>query len=59
MRKIIAATALTLAVLAPTAAAADPAFGPGAAQGQGNNEPQDTGARCHPPGQTNDAPNCK
>ena len=44
---------------APGAALATPSFGPGAGQGQGNNGPQDNGAKCHPPGQTNDRPECK
>ena len=40
-------------------AAADPSFGPGAGQGQGNNRPQDQGASCHPPGQTSHLPQCR
>ena len=62
MRRRLAATAaatiLALATLA-LPAAADPAFGPGAGNGQGNNAPQDQGAKCHPPGQTTTEPGCK
>ena len=49
---------LTLGVMA-SPAAADPSFGPGAGNGQGNNAPQDQGAGCHPPGQTSDLPQCR
>ena len=49
---------LTLGVMAGPAAA-DPSFGPGAGNGQGNNAPQDQGAKCHPPGQTSDRPECR
>lgn len=49
---------LTLGLMAGPAAAA-PSFGPGAGQGQGNNAPQDQGARCHPPGQTSHLPQCR
>jgi Spy/CpxP family protein refolding chaperone len=62
MRRTIAATtlALTLLVGGATAAAADPSFGPGAGQGQGNNDPHENpGTKCHPPGQTSDLPECK
>ena len=45
-------------LVVPSFALADPEFGPGAGNGQGNNAPQDTGARCHPPGQTSDLPQC-
>lgn len=42
------------------AAVADPSFGPGAGQGQGNNGPHENpGTKCHPPGQTSDRPECK
>lgn len=59
MRKLAATiTALVLAA-APATAIADPSFGPGAGNGQGNNGPQEQGASCHPPGQTSDLPQCK
>jgi hypothetical protein len=61
MRRKTLAGALAIAALAipATPAFGDPSFGPGAGQGNGNNEPQDQGAKCHPPGQTNDRPECK
>jgi hypothetical protein len=41
-------------------ASADPSFGPGGSDGEGNNGPHETpGTRCHPPGQTADSPECK
>jgi hypothetical protein len=44
----------------PGAAMADPSFGPGAGQGQGNNAPHENpGTKCHPPGQTSDRSECK
>jgi opacity protein-like surface antigen len=61
MRKIIATAALAASLLlaGATAAAADPVFGPGAGNGQGNNAPAETpGTRCHPPGQSSDLPEC-
>ena len=48
------ATALGVASAAPVAIA-DPDFGPGAS----SKGPHDPGARCHPPGQTKDRPECK
>jgi hypothetical protein len=61
MKRLFAAAALSLIVLGSgaTVAAADPSFGPGAGNGQGNNAPQDQGAKCHPPGQVDDRPECK
>lgn len=61
MRRIIATAAMTLFTFGGLAAPAlaDPSFGPGAGQGQGNNEPHDQGAKCHPPGQTKVEPGCK
>lgn len=53
----IAAGALLLA--SGSAVLADPSFGPGAGNGQGNNRPQDNGAACHPPGQTSGLVQCK
>ena len=59
-RKLFAAILTAGALSIPAApAVADPSFGPGAGNGQGNNMPQDQGARCHPPGQTSDLPQCK
>jgi uncharacterized membrane protein len=58
-RKKITAAALAAAfavsALAAPAALADPDFGPG----NSSKGPQDSGARCHPPGQTADRPECK
>lgn len=63
MRNRIAATVLTAVVglsgLGAVSAFADPSFGPGAGNGNGNNEPHDQGAKCHPPGQASDRPECK
>jgi hypothetical protein len=61
MRRKSLAAGLAIAALAIPAspALADPSFGPGAGQGNGNNKPQDNGAKCHPPGQTADRPECK
>jgi hypothetical protein len=58
MRRKLTAVALAGAfalALPASAAFADPDFGPG----QSNKGPQDQGARCHPPGQTADRPECK
>ncbi len=53
---ILASGALLLAMAVP--ASADPAFGPGhKGGGEGNSGPQV--GKCHPPGQTNDRPECK
>ena len=46
--------ALTL-LLGASAAAADPDFGPG----NSSKGPNDGGAKCHPPGQTETEPGCK
>jgi hypothetical protein len=56
MKRIIVAVvaALTL-LLGASAAAADPEFGPG----NSSKGPNDGGARCHPPGQTETEPGCK
>jgi Spy/CpxP family protein refolding chaperone len=63
MRKRLTTTFVAaVLLLGPFAgsAAADPSFGPGAGQGQGNNEPhENAGTKCHPPGQTADSPECK
>jgi hypothetical protein len=59
MRKIAALIAALGLLVAAPAAVADPAFGPGAANGQGNNGPQESPNNCHPPGQVSDLPQCK
>ena len=59
MRKAIAILLSAGALAIPASAFADPSFGPGAGNGQGNNRPHDNGAKCHPPGQTADRPECK
>jgi hypothetical protein len=54
MRKLVAIAAAVGALAIPaTAFGGD--FGPGNSQ----KGPQDSGARCHPPGQTADRPECK
>jgi Spy/CpxP family protein refolding chaperone len=64
MRRLITLTIASAAFLialaaGANAAAADPSFGPGGSDGQGNNAPHETpGTRCHPPGQTVDLPEC-
>ena len=50
---VVFATLAVLGALAPAGALADPDFGPG----NSNKGPQDAGAICHPPGQT-DSPAC-
>ena len=54
MRKKMLALGLTVGALTiPATAFADPSFGPGAGQGNGNNAPHENpGTKCHPPGQT-------
>jgi hypothetical protein len=63
MRKLLTSTFVAAVLLlgVPAGSAwADPSFGPGAGQGQGNNEPHENdGTRCHPPGQTSDSPECR
>jgi hypothetical protein len=56
MKRIVVAVvaALTL-LLGASAAAADPDFGPG----NSSKGPNDGGAKCHPPGQTETEPGCK
>jgi hypothetical protein len=53
MRKAVVTLLAVAFGLAPAAFAGD--FGPG----NSNKGPNDPGAKCHPPGQTNDAPGCK
>jgi len=56
MRKRILAVAFAVAfAAAPASALADPDFGPG----NSSKGPHDPGAKCHPPGQTDDFPACK
>jgi hypothetical protein len=63
MRKIIAALVLAIALVlvgGTGVAIGDPNFGPGNnGGGEGNENPQDNGAKCHPPGQTVEVPGCK
>jgi hypothetical protein len=60
MRKGLAILFVVGILGAPSGALADPSFGPGAGQGQGNNAPHENpGTKCHPPGQTDDRPECK
>lgn len=60
-RKSLAAVlSVTALALSAAPALADPSFGPGAGNGQGNNAPHENpGTKCHPPGQTSDLPECK
>jgi len=53
MRKSFAALLALAALAAPSAAFADPDFGPG----NSNKGPQD--GKCHPPGQVLPSPECK
>jgi len=60
MRKAMAVLLSVGALTIPATAVADPSFGPGAGQGQGNNAPHENpGTKCHPPGQTSDRSECK
>ena len=54
-RLVVGLTTLAFTVGAAGSAFAAPDFGPGNSQ----KGPQDAGARCHPPGQTADRPECK
>jgi hypothetical protein len=56
IRRTIAALMIAAGLLAGGAgtALADPDFGPG----NSSKGPQDSGARCHPPGQTSDRNEC-
>jgi hypothetical protein len=57
MRRKLVAGLLAAAALSITAApaVADPDFGPG----NSSKGPNDGGAKCHPPGQTETEPGCK
>jgi hypothetical protein len=57
MRRKLVAGLLAAAALSITAApaVADPDFGPG----NSSKGPNDPGAKCHPPGQTETEPGCK
>jgi Spy/CpxP family protein refolding chaperone len=61
MRKRLAAlfAALAIVVMSALPAAADPSFGPGGSDGQGNNESHEMNNNCHAPGQTSDLPQCR
>jgi hypothetical protein len=50
--------ALAIVVMSALPAAADPSFGAGGSDGSGNNAPNETPEQCHPPGQTDDNPQC-
>lgn len=54
MQRILA-IAFTVGALGIPASAVAGDFGPG----QSSKGPQDSGARCHPPGQTTDNPECR
>jgi hypothetical protein len=58
-RRILIAAATAAVLLIPSSALAVPSFGPGGSDGNGNNDPAETGATCHVPGQTNDLPQCR
>jgi hypothetical protein len=55
MRRMVGLALAIGALAIPATAFADPDFGPG----NSSKGPQDAGARCHPPGQTTDRPECK
>jgi hypothetical protein len=55
MRRIVALVLAVGALAIPASAFAAPDFGPGSS----SKGPQDSGARCHPPGQTTDRNECK
>jgi len=50
--------ALAIVVMSALPAAADPSFGAGGSDGNGNNGPNETPNQCHAPGQTSDLPQC-
>jgi hypothetical protein len=55
LKKALAAVLAVACLSIPAAPAlADPDFGPG----NSSKGPHDPGARCHPPGQTDDRPEC-
>jgi hypothetical protein len=58
-KRLIALLVTSVLALAPTAALADPSFGPGGSDGEGNNAPHETPNQCHAPGQTSDLPQCR
>jgi hypothetical protein len=57
IKKFIAAALIAAGLMAGGGgvAFADPDFGPG----NSSKGPNDAGAKCHPPGQTEDTPGCK
>lgn len=57
-RYIVAFLASAMLTLMLGSAAADPSFGSGGSDGQGNNGPNEVPNQCHPPGQTSDLPQC-
>jgi len=54
-RKLMAITLASAFALSSGTAFAAADFGPGGS----SKGPQDSGARCHPPGQTSDRPECR
>jgi hypothetical protein len=56
---VVATVALSLLLGGASAAFADPSFGAGGSDGNGNNGPHEVPNQCHPPGQTDDLPKCK
>jgi hypothetical protein len=54
MKRLAAIVAAVGAFAIPATAFGAPDFGPG----NSSKGPQDAGARCHPPGQTTDRPEC-
>jgi hypothetical protein len=54
---LLVSAAIVLASALP--AAADPSFGPGGSDGQGNNSPHEMEPNCHAPGQTDELPQCR
>jgi hypothetical protein len=57
-RRLLALAVTAVLTLAPSAAFADPSFGAGGSDGGGNNAPNEVPEQCHPPGQTDDNPQC-
>jgi hypothetical protein len=53
--KLALAATVAAFIVSPSAALADPDFGPG----NSSKGPHDPGALCHPPGQTDEFPACK
>jgi hypothetical protein len=58
MRKWIIAFMTAMVMMVAVPASADPSFGPGNSNGEGNNSPHEMEPNCHAPGQTSDLPQC-